>query len=430
MRAVDLITKTQHKEPLSKEEIQYLISSYVKGDVPDYQVAAWLMAVYFNGLTKEETFFLTDAMLNSGDTIDLSMIDGIKVDKHSTGGVGDKTSLVLGPLAAACGCKVAKLSGRGLGHTGGTLDKLESIPGVTISLTLDRFIKQVKDIGVAIAGQTANLVPADKLLYALRDVTSTVESLPLIASSIMSKKLASGTDVICIDVKYGSGAFMKTIKDAENLSHAMISLAKLANKKVVCFISEMNNPLGKTIGNRLEVKEAVDCLKGKGPKDLEELCLRVCGYMCYFSGITKTQEEGYSFAKEKLYDGSAYKKFLELIKAQGALDVDFDNFIEVDEVLSIKSKEEEYIEHIDALTLGLVSMRLGAGRERKEDPVDFNVGIELTHIPGDKVKVGDELLKIYRNKKWDDRIIDDIYSAYSFSKEKIEPIPVISEIIE
>lgn len=430
MRAVDLITKTQHKGQLSKDEIAFLISSYVNGDIPDYQIAAWLMAVYFNGLTSEETYYLTDAMLNSGDKIDLSMIDGVKVDKHSTGGVGDKTSLVLGPLAAACGCKVAKLSGRGLGHTGGTLDKLESIPGVTISLSLDQFINQVKDIGVAIAGQTSNLVPADKLLYALRDVTSTVESLPLIASSIMSKKLASGSDVICIDVKYGSGAFMKTIEDAEKLSHAMIALAKLADKKVVCFISEMDNPLGKAIGNRLEVKEAVNCLKGHGPEDLEELCLQVVGYMCYFSGISATSKEGYELAKEKLYNGEAYKKFLELIKAQGAEDVDFDTFIETDEVISLKSKEDGYIKRVDALTLGLVSMRLGAGRERKEDPVDFNVGLVLTHQPGEYVHKGDELLKIYKNKKWDEHIIDDLYNAYIFSKEKVDPIPVISEIIE
>lgn len=430
MRAIDIINKTQHKIELSEEEIKEFINSYVKGDIPDYQVSAWLMAAYFNGLTKKETYYLTKAMLNSGDKIDLSSIPGVKVDKHSTGGVGDKTSLVLGPLAAACGCVVAKLSGRGLGHTGGTLDKLESIPGVSINLSLDEFISQVKEIGVAIAGQTANLVPADKLLYSLRDVTNTVESLPLIASSIMSKKLASGTDVICIDVKYGTGAFMKTRKDAKALSEEMISLAKLDNKKAVCFVSEMNNPLGKAIGNRLEVKEAVDCLKNKGPKDLEELCLIVSGYMCYFSGITKTVKEGYEYSLSKLRDGSAYNKFLELIKHQGAKDIDFDNFIDAKEVISLKSNEDGYISRIDALTLGLVSMRLGAGRERKEDPVDFNVGLVLTHQLGEYVKKGDELLKIYKNDKWDDKIISDLYSAYSFSKREVTDIKVISEIIE
>ena len=431
MNGITIITKTRDKIELSEQEIKEFIDDYVAGKIPDYQVSAWLMAVYFNGLTKKETYYLTKAMLESGDIIDLSSIPGVKVDKHSTGGVGDKTSLVLGPLAAACGCYMAKLSGRGLGHTGGTLDKLESIPGLTISLSDERFLKQVQDIHVALAGQTQNLVPADKLLYALRDVTGTIRSLPLIASSIMSKKLASGADVICIDVKYGSGAFMKTVEQAEALSKEMISLGKAAGKKVVCFVSTMESPLGKAIGNRIEVKEAVDCLNNKGPQDLEELCVKVCAYMNYASGISKSMEEGLDLAYKKLRDGSAYKKFLELIKAQGAIiDTFDDDFIKCKEIVPLIAERSGYIKKIDALTLGLCSMRLGAGREKKEDSIDPNVGLYLEHQVGEYVNKGDILMKIYRNDKWDDKIIDDLMGAYEFSDTKVEPDKVIDEILE
>ena len=430
MRAIDIIDKTEHKIELTEEEIKEFIMGYVKGDIPDYQVSAWLMAVYFNGLTKKETYYLTKAMLNSGDKIDLSSIKGIKVDKHSTGGVGDKTSLVLGPLAASCGCIMAKLSGRGLGHTGGTLDKLESIPGVTIQLSDERFMNQVKDIHLAIAGQTANLVPADKKLYALRDVTGTVQSLPLIASSIMSKKLASGSDVICLDVKFGSGAFMKTVKDAVELSKEMISLAKEAGKKAVCFVTDMEHPLGKAIGNRIEVKEAVDCLNNKGPKDLEDICVDICAYMVYCSGISKTYEEGLKIAYSHLRDGSAYKKFLEMINAQGATTNDFDHLVQAKEIIPLYSKEEGYIKRIDALTLGISAMMLGAGRENKDDDIDPNVGIFLNHQVGEYVKKGEKLLDIYRDDKWDDSIIDKLYGAYSYSKVPLEEEKVIYEKIE
>ena len=430
MRAIDIIEKTRDKVELSEEEINEFINSYVKGEIPDYQMSSWLMAVYFNGLTKKETYYLTKAMLNSGDKIDLSSLPGIKIDKHSTGGVGDKTSLVLGPLCVACGCTMAKLSGRGLGHTGGTLDKLESIPGVTIALSDQRFLNQVKEIGLAIAGQTQNLVPADKLLYALRDVTGTVRSLPLIASSIMSKKLAAGADVIGLDVKYGSGAFMKNIPEARALSNEMISLAKMGGRKAVCFISDMDSPLGKAIGNRLEVKEAVDCLNGRGPKDLEELCLEITSYMCEYSGIVKTHEEGLKLAQEKLKDGSAYKKFLEFINAQGATTNDFsDKFIECKEIIPLKAKNSGYIKRIDALTLGLSAMHLGAGREEIEDKIDPNVGIYLNHQVSEYVEKGETLLYIYKNDKWDDKIIDNLYSAYEFSDKYIEPPKVIEEIV-
>jgi len=430
MRAIDIISKTRDKIELTESEIDWFVSEYVNGNIPDYQVSAWLMAVYFNSLTKNETYYLTKAMLNSGDKIDLSSIKGVKVDKHSTGGVGDKTSLVLGPLAAACGCHLAKLSGRGLGHTGGTLDKLESIPGVTINLSLDRFLNQVNEIGLAIAGQTQNLVPADKKLYALRDVTGTVQNIGLIASSIMSKKLASGADVICLDVKYGSGAFMKTIDEARELSKEMISLAKKASKKAVCFLSSMDHPLGKAIGNRVEVKEAVDTLNGKGPKDLEDLCVTICGYMNFYSGITKSVDEGIKLAKEKLDNKEGYKKFLDLVNYQGATTNDFNNLVKAKEIIEVKSKESGYISKIDALTLGVASMRLGAGRESKDEDVDFNVGIVLNKQLSEKVEVGDTLLYIYKDNKWDDEIINDIYSAYSFSKDPIEDEPIITEIIE
>ena len=430
MRAIDIIEKTRDKIELTEVEIKEFIDAYVKGEIPDYQMSAWLMAVYFNGLTKQETYYLTKAMLYSGDRIDLSSLPGIKIDKHSTGGVGDKTSLVLGPLSVACGCTMAKLSGRGLGHTGGTLDKLESIPGVTIRLSEERFLNQVKDIHLAIAGQTQNLVPADKLLYALRDVTGTVRSLPLISSSIMSKKLAAGADVIGLDVKYGSGAFMKNIPEARALSQEMISLGNMGGKKVVCFISDMDSPLGKAIGNRLEVKEAVDCLNNKGPKDLEVLCVEICAYMTYYSGITHSYEEGIKLALSKLRDGSAYKKFIEFINMQGATTNDFsDNFIECKEIIPLKSKVSGYIKRIDALTLGLAAMHLGAGREEVDDNIDPNVGILLNHQVSEFVEEGETLLYIYKNDKWEDRIIDDLYKAYEFSDKYVEPPKVIEEIV-
>lgn len=430
MRAIDIIEKTRDKIELNEEEISFFINSYVENKIPDYQVSSWLMAVYFNGLTKKETYYLTKAMLNSGDKIDLSKIKGIKVDKHSTGGVGDKTSLVLGPLAASCGCVMAKLSGRGLGHTGGTLDKLESIPGVSINLSDEQFLSQVEKIHLALAGQTANLVPADKKLYALRDVTGTVKSLPLIASSIMSKKLASGADVICLDVKFGSGAFMKTVEEAIELSKEMISLAKEAGKKAVCFITDMEHPLGKTIGNRVEVKEAVDCLNNKGPKDLEDICVQICAYMVFYSGLAKSYEEGLEIAYKHLRNGDAYRKYIEFTEAQGATIKDYENFIQAEEVIPIYSKEEGFIKRIDALTLGVISVRLGAGRETKDEGIDPNVGIVLNCQVGDYVKSGDKLLDIYKGKKWDDSIINDIYHAYSFSKDPLPEEKVIFEIVK
>jgi pyrimidine-nucleoside phosphorylase len=429
MRMVDIIEKKRMGEANLEAEINFVIDGYVKGEIPDYQVSAWLMAIYFQGMSDEEAFFLTKAMLYSGDIIDLSMINGVKVDKHSTGGVGDKTTLVLGPLVASLGAKLAKLSGRGLGHTGGTLDKMESIPGMRFDLPEDKFIDQVNKINIAVAGQTKKLVPADKLLYALRDVTGTVPSIPLIASSIMSKKLASGADVICLDVKIGDGAFMKTIEDARELSRIMVSIGNSFGKKVTAFITNMDQPLGMAVGNRLEVKEVVDTLNGKGPDDLVDLCVQIASYMMLYSNKADDLESAKRLVEEQINNGEAYAKFLEFIKAQGALDVDFDNFISVEEVLPYKAKKTGYIKQIKALNIGLASMKLGGGRETKDDDIDPNVGIILKKKVGDFVNIGDELLDIYRNKALPNDIFDLLDEAYVIVEERIERPDTIQEII-
>lgn len=429
MRMVDIIEKKRMGEANLEAEINFVIDGYVKGEIPDYQVSAWLMAIYFQGMSDEEAFFLTKAMLYSGDIIDLSMINGVKVDKHSTGGVGDKTTLVLGPLVASLGAKLAKLSGRGLGHTGGTLDKMESIPGMRFDLPEDKFIDQVNKINIAVAGQTKKLVPADKLLYALRDVTGTVPSIPLIASSIMSKKLASGADVICLDVKIGDGAFMKTIEDARELSRIMVSIGNSFGKKVTAFITNMDQPLGMAVGNRLEVKEVVDTLNGKGPHDLVDLCVQIASYMMLYSNKADDLESARRLVEEQINNGEAYAKFLEFIKAQGALDVDFDNFISVEEVLPYKAKKTGYIKQIKALNIGLASMKLGGGRETKDDDIDPNVGIILKKKVGDFVNIGDELLDIYRNKALPNDIFDLLDEAYVIVEERIERPDTIQEII-
>ena len=316
MRIVDVINKKKNGEVLTSEEIKFFINGYVEGIIPDYQASALLMAILLKGMNKEETFYLTEAMLNSGKIVDLSMIKGVKVDKHSTGGVGDKTSLVLGPLVASAGVKLAKMSGRGLGHTGGTLDKLESIPSFDVNLSSEEFIKQVQNVGMAIIGQTADLVPADKKLYALRDVTGTVDSIPLIASSIMSKKLASGADTILLDVKFGEGAFMKTMEDAQKLAHLMVEIGRYFKKDTRAEITAMGEPLGNAIGNSLEVKEAVETLLGKGPKDLTELCLDSGATMLLQAKVVSTRDEGRKLLENNLYSGKAYKVFLEFVKAQ------------------------------------------------------------------------------------------------------------------
>lgn len=429
MRMVDIIEQKRMGIPNTETEINFVIDGYVNGSIPDYQVSAWLMAIFFQGMTDKESFYLTKAMLYSGDVIDLSMIEGVKVDKHSTGGVGDKTTLVLGPLVASVGAKLAKLSGRGLGHTGGTLDKMESIPGLSIDIPEDKFIEQVNTINIAVAGQTKKLVPADKLLYALRDVTGTVPSIPLIASSIMSKKLASGADVICLDVKIGDGAFMKTIEDAEELSKIMVSIGHSFGKKVTAFITNMDQPLGMTIGNRLEVREVIDTLNGKGPKDLVELCVDIASYMIYYAKKADSIEAAKELAKQQLNNGQAYAKFLEFVKAQGGKLDDINDLIQVEEIVPYFAKKSGYIKQIKALNIGLASMKLGGGRETKDDDIDPNVGIELTKKVGDHVKKGDLLLNIYRNKAITDDIIHLLDDAYVLVDEKIAVPETIMKII-
>jgi pyrimidine-nucleoside phosphorylase len=426
---VDLIEKKRDGHVLSKEEINFIIDGYVKKDIPDYQMSSLLMAIYFKGMTEQEATDLTEAILYSGDIIDLSSINGIKVDKHSTGGVGDKTTLVLGPLVASVGAKVAKLSGRGLGHTGGTLDKLESIDGLSIQIDNDDFIAQVNNIGLAVAGQTANLTPADKMLYALRDVTATVPSIPLIASSIMSKKLASGSDVIVLDVKIGDGAFMKTLEDARALSKLMVKIGTNMGRKVVAFITDMDQPLGYAVGNRLEVIEAIETLQGNGPADLTELCLEIGAYMTFSAGITKTLEEAKRQLLEQIKNGKAHDKQYAFIKAQGGNLPPLDQFISVKETIEIPALTSGYIEDIDALAIGIGAMKLGAGRETKEDDIDPNVGIIVHKKVGDSIEKGESLATLYNNLDNTSDIEKDVLNAFKITKEPVEKKPIIFEII-
>ena len=429
MRMVDIIEKKRDGQTLTEKEIEFFIHGYTNNQIPDYQVSALLMAIYFKGMTNDEAAHLTKAMLHSGDVIDLSKIDGVKVDKHSTGGVGDKTTLVLGPLVASMGVKLAKLSGRGLGHTGGTLDKLESIDGFNISLSEEDFINQVNKINMAVAGQTKKLVPADKLLYALRDVTATVPSIPLIASSIMSKKLASGADVICLDVKIGDGAFMKTIEDARALSKIMVSIGESLGKKVSAFITSMDQPLGYAVGNRLEVKEVIDTLKGKGPEDLETLCVEIAGHMVYYAKCVDSVDDGKAMAKDYLNNGKALSKFYEFVEAQDGHINDLDHFIDVKEIYEYKAKTSGYIKTIKALNIGLASMKIGGGRETKDDLIDPSVGIVLNKKIGDYVEKDETLAYVYLNDQLPEDVLDDLNEAFLVIKQKQEKMSIIKEII-
>ncbi len=430
MRMVDIIEKKRDNKPLSKKEITHFIEGYVRDRIPDYQASALLMAIYFNGMSDDEATFLTEAMLQSGDRIDLSAIDGKKVDKHSTGGVGDKTTLVLGPLVASCGAKFAKLSGRGLGHTGGTLDKLESISGFNINLDNDVFVDQVNKLNIAVAGQTSKLAPADKMLYALRDVTGTVPSIPLIASSIMSKKLASGADVIVLDVKIGEGAFMKTLDDARKLSRLMVKIGKNFNKKVIAFITDMSEPLGNAVGNKLEVIEAIRTMQGNGPSDLQKLSTEIGSYLVHHAGITETLKDARKLIEKKIASLEANDKFKELIEAQGGTLPDLNDYIHTRDLIAVKSEESGFVEKLNALEIGLAAMRLGAGRETKDDQIDTDVGIVLNKKVGDKVDEGDVLAYIYNNK---DDITDEVkmvLGAYTIVEHAVEKQPLILEIIE
>lgn len=433
MRMVDLIEKKKDNVVLTDEEIHELIQGYTKGDIPDYQMSAFLMAVVFNGLTDHETAQLTLEMMHSGDVIDLSGIHGIKVDKHSTGGVGDKTSLVLGPMVAACGVPVAKMSGRGLGHTGGTLDKMESIPGLNIYVNEEDFIKQVNDIHLAIIGQTASLDPADKKMYALRDVTGTVQSIPLIASSIMSKKLAAGSDAILLDVKYGDGAFMKNLEDAKKLARTMITIGQHLHKDTRATISNMSQPLGYAIGNSLEVKEAIATLNGNGPEDLLELCLTAGSTMLMMAQKAETVTEARKMLEEAISSKKALHALEAMVKAQGG-DSDYilypEKFTMAEHIFDVYVPETGYIEDLEALTLGLVSMRLGGGRETVTDEIDHSVGLILHKKIGDYVEQGEPLVTVHDNGKWTQERKEELLSAFHFSKEKVEKPILIDEIME
>ncbi len=433
MRMLDLIEKKKMGEALSKEEIDFFVKGVTDGTAPDYQVSALLMAIRFVGMNEEETSLLTDAMLHSGEILDLSMIPGIKVDKHSTGGVGDKTSLALGPLVAACGAKLAKMSGRGLGHTGGTLDKMESVPGTSVSLSDDDFIKQVNDIGIAINGQTLQIDPADKKLYALRDVTGTVDSIPLIASSIMSKKLASGSDAILLDVKFGSGAFMKDIDMAKKLATSMVKIGKSLGRDTRAILTDMDEPLGLAIGNSLEVMEAVNTLKGHGPKDFVELVTNAGAIMLTQAKIASSIDEGKAMIEKAIEDGSGFAKLIALFKAQGG-DVsyllDTSKFPVSKHVFDVYSEKEGYIDHIDSLLIGEGAMHLGAGREKLGDAIDMSAGIILKKKVGDHVSKGEPLFEVHTNKNEYQETVDMLKGAFRISSEKKEILPMVRDYIQ
>ena len=401
MRIYDLIAKKRDGGALNREEMTYLIEKYVKKEIEDYHMAAFLMAVYFQGMTKEETAVMTELVAKSGDMVDLSSIEGIKVDKHSTGGVGDKTTLIVGPLAAACGVKVAKMSGRGLGHTGGTVDKLEAIPGMRVSLDREEFLKTVKRIGICVIGQSGNMTPADKKLYDLRDVTATVESIPLIAVSIMGKKLAAGSDCILLDVKTGSGAFMNNQEDALTLAKEMVSIGESAGKNTVALITNMDIPLGNNIGNSLEVIEAVRTLQNQGPKDLTQVCIELAANMLYLAKIGDMQT-CYFKVHEALENGAALQKLIEMVEAQGgdsSVIKDVSRFPKAAIEREVLSPFEGYISFMDTKACGIASCILGAGRERKEDAIDYTAGIVLKKKTGDKIHKGDVLAVLYGNQE-------------------------------
>ena len=421
MRMVDLIEKKRDGLELSKEEINFIIENYTKGIIPDYQMSAFAMAVFFKGMNDVESTHLAIAMLNSGDSMDLSMIDGVKVDKHSTGGVGDKVSLVLAPMVASLGIKFAKMSGRGLGHTGGTLDKLESIPGFNISLTYDEFVKQVNEIGLAIVGQTGNLTPADKKLYALRDVTATVNSIPLIASSIMSKKLASGSNAICLDVKVGSGAFMKNEEEASKLAELMVQIGKNAGRSMTAILTDMDEPLGYAIGNQLEVIEAINTLNGNGPKDLTDICLEIGSYLVKDAGVCETLEEAKEVLKKQIESKAALNKLYELVNAQsgdGSYILDPSKWNFANEIIPVYSDKEGYVTYINALEIGVSSMLLGGGRETMTDVIDPSVGIVLEKKIEDYVYVGDVIAYVHSNGKNTDVVCRRVLNAFDVGKEK------------
>ena len=432
MRMYDIIEKKKRNIELSEKEINFFVNGYTNGDIPDYQISALLMAIYFNGMSDNELSYLTLAMANSGDTIDLSSVNGITVDKHSTGGVGDKTTLIVALIVAALGCKVAKMSGRGLGFTGGTIDKLESIPNYSVNISTDDFFKQVNEIGLSIIAQSGNLTPADKKLYALRDVTATIDSIPLIASSVMSKKLAAGASCIVLDVKVGSGAFMKDVESAKLLAQKMVNIGYSANRKVLAVISNMDIPLGNAIGNSLEIKEAIDVLKGNGPKDLIDICTSLASYMVMLS-TNKNIEECRSLVNEVIKNGNALDKFKQLVKYQNG-NVDYINnpelFKQSKYQVPFYAEKSGFISNMNTELIGNCSSILGAGRNFKEDTIDFSAGIILKSKTGDFVNKGDIIAVLHSSDE--EKIQSGIKvfrQSITFSDKEVKKQPLIYDVI-
>lgn len=433
LRAVDIIIKKRDKGELTKEEIEFFIQGYTKGEIPDYQASALIMAILLNGMTDRETTDLTLAMANSGEVLDLSSVVPVAVDKHSTGGVGDKTTLVVEPLVAACGLPFGKMSGHGLGFSGGTLDKMESIPGFRSDLTTEEFIYQLKTVGLVLTGQTMDLAPADGKLYALRDVTGTVQSIPLIASSVMSKKIASGATAIVLDVKVGNGAFMSDLEQARKLSKLMVSIAKLVGRKAIAVLSDMNQPLGLTVGNAIELKEAIKTLHGDGPPDFLEHCLVIAGHLLTLGGVSSDEAQGYQMAKKALADGSGWDRFLALVEAQHG-DIYYvknPNLLPTGSIMrNISSPQGGYIAQINARVIGEGAVMLGAGRIKKGDSIDHGVGIELFHKVGDRVEKGSDLFTIHANhEQYIEPVKNHILQAYKWSDAPAERLPLFYEVI-
>lgn len=433
MNILDIIGKKRDKKELTKEEIEYFVKEYTTGNVADYQAAALVMAIYINGMTIEETTNLTLAMAYSGDVLDLSSIGNV-VDKHSTGGIGDKVTMILMPIVAALGVKVAKMSGRGLGFTGGTKDKLEAIPGYRTEIDIPEFIENVKKVGISLIGQTLNLAPADKKLYALRDSINCTANIPLISSSIMSKKIAAGANKVVLDVTCGSGAFMKNIKEAEELSNAMIGIGKIANKETVCIITNMDQPLGSMVGNTLEVKEAIEALKGNMNEDVKDVVLELGAYILKLDGKGDNIEENKKAIEEVVANGKAYQKFLELVKNQGG-DVTYientEKFEKAKYKMEVRLEQEGYIQKLNAEEVGKIAMHLGAGRVRKEDDIDYSVGVELIKKVGDFVEKGDIVAYVYANDEQKGKeAVEMLKEKYIIGNDRIEPIKSILEIIQ
>jgi pyrimidine-nucleoside phosphorylase len=431
IRPAELIQRKRDGEELGQEEIVELVLGYARGEVPDYQMAAWAMAVFFRGLSPRETFALTDAMIRSGETIDLGAALGRKVvDKHSTGGVGDKTSLAVGPIVAACGVPFGKMSGRGLGHTGGTLDKLESIPGYRVEISIDEFVAQVRDVGLAIIGQTADLVPADKLLYGLRDVTATVDEVSLIAASIMSKKLAAGAQAIVLDVKVGDGAFMKTLDDARELAETMIALGREAGREVVCLLTAMDQPLGAAVGNALEVREARATVRGDGPPDFTELVLDACARLLALSDLRVDLAEGRRLSERAVADGSADASWTRWIEAQGG--TADESALETAPVLRyVEAPRGGTVSRLGAIGVATAALHLGAGRRTKEDAIDHAVGVVCLHKRGQQVEAGEPLAEVHaRTEKAADAASREVLAAYVLGDEPPEERPVLLEVVE